>query len=199
MSEKKTRRFSFSVLMQSRKFLSIASLVLALAVWWGVMSSAVTTSDRTLAIPFSVDLTGSFAEQIGLRLVDDVSTDVNVVIDGPWSVVSKLTAEDLRVRADLSTIQKSGKQKIQLSVSRNSAEVDYDIVSYYPDSLEVTCDYWATRTLSLETDVTALSVSDSKTMKLGEPVLDAAVAAGAVLPRAIWWIFRIAAWTVWPT
>ena len=181
MSEKKTRRFSFSVLMQSRKFLSAASVVLALAVWWSVMSSAFTTSDRTLSIPYTVDLTGSLAEQIGLRLVDDVSADVNVVVDGPWAVVSKLTAEDLRIRADLSTIQKSGKQKIQLSVSRNSAEVDYDIVSYYPDSLEVSCDYWATRTLTLETDVKALSVSDGKTMKLGAPVLDAAVADGVVL------------------
>lgn len=181
MSNSTKPRFSFASLLQSRKFLIIVSAILAISVWWSVMSAAVTTRDRSLTVPYTVDLSGSFADQIGLRLVDDVEVDVTVVVDGPWSVVSKLTPDDLRVRADISTVQKSGRHKVSLSVSRNSEVVDYDIVSTYPATVEINCDYWASRSFQLETDVSALSVSDAATMKLGAPVLDASVEAGVIL------------------
>ncbi len=181
MSNNKKPRFSFASLMQSRKFLIIVSAILAVSVWWSVMSAAVTTRDRSLTVPYTVDLSGSFADQIGLRLVEDVDVDVTVVVDGPWSVVSKLTPDDLRVRADISTVQKSGRHKVSLSVSRNSEVVDYDIVSTYPATVEINCDYWASRSFQLETDISALSVTDAATMKLGAPVLDTAAEAGVIL------------------
>lgn len=168
--KKKARRFSFSVLMQSRKFLLIVSLLLALAVWWSVMSSSMEAVPREITIDFAVDLTDTVAaNQYKLQLVEDAETEVKVTVQGPWSVVSQLSQNDLRVHAKVDTVVKSGKQKVVLEVLRNSSVTDYDILSWSPVEIEINCDYTAKQVFTLETDISALTLADAENSVFGTP------------------------------
>lgn len=153
--------------MHNRKALIAVSVLIAVVLWVVVMTDSTTARQRSISLPVSVDLTGSYASQIDLRLVEEVQTDVTVVVEGPWSTISAITAEDLQVRADVQSVQKAGKQTVKLIASRNSNADNYEIVSCTPSQLEIECDYWATTTVPLELDTSTLKVKDSKMMQLG--------------------------------
>ena len=171
MAKKKNRRrFSFSVLMQSRKFLLSVSAILAVAVWWSVMSSSMEAVPREITIDYAIDLTDTVAaNQYKLQLVEDAETEVKITVEGPWSVVSQLTADDLRVHAKVDTVVKSGRQKVVLEVLRNSSVTDYDILSWSPVEIEINCDYVAKQVFTLETDISALSLADAENAVFGTP------------------------------
>jgi len=159
--------------MHNKKALIVISVLLAVVLWAVVMTDNATDQQRSLTIPVSVSLSDSYASQVGLRLIDEVQTDVTVVVQGPWSTLTSLTADDIQVRADVSTVQKSGKQMVTLVPSRNSNTENYEIVSCTPSQVEVDCDYWETLTVPFEVDTSSLKTADKKTMQLGAPVLTA--------------------------
>ena len=156
--------------MHNRTALIVVSVLLAVVLWAVVMTDNATPQERSLTVPVAVSLNDSYASQVGLRLLNDVTAEVTVVVHGPWSTVSALSADDIQVRADVSTVQKSGKQMVTLVPSRNSNTDTYEIVSCTPSQLEIECDYWETVQVPLEVDVSALSAADEKTMQLGAPV-----------------------------
>ncbi len=158
--------------MHNTKALIAVSVLLAVVLWAVVMTDNATTQQRSITVPVTVSLSDSYASQVGLRLIEDVQTDVTVVVQGPWSTITAITTDDLQVRADVSTVQKSGKQMVTLVPSRNSNTANYEIVSCTPSQIEVECDYWETLTVPLNVDVSALKVADEKTMQLGAPVPD---------------------------
>ena len=167
--KKSSRRFSFSVLMQSRKFLLIVSLLLAVAVWWSVMSTSMEAVPREITIEYAVDLTDTVAaNQYKLQLVEEAETDVKITVEGPWSVVSQLTADDLRIHAKVDTVVKSGKQKVVLDVLRNSSVSDYEIISWSPMEIEINCDYVAKQVFQLEADVSKLTLADPNATVFGQ-------------------------------
>ena len=164
------KKFTLTGWMHNRTALIIVSVLLAVVLWGVVMTDNATQQERSLTIPVAVSLSDSYASQVGLRLIEDVTEDVTVVVQGPWSAITALTADDIQVRADVSTVQKSGKQMVTLVPSRNSNTANYEIVSCTPSQLEIECDYWETLTLPLETDTSSLKAADEKTMQLGTPV-----------------------------
>ena len=171
--------FSLTALLHNRRFIAIVSVVLSVGIWYAVVSGPANIQERTLTIPVSVDLSNTYAETIGLRLTGEASTDVSVVVQGQWSVISRLTAADLRVRANVSSVQKAGKQDVPLTVGYNSANVNYEILSLYPDSISITCDYWETEVLRVQVDTSMLTAADGT--QLGTPILDPAVTTDGTL------------------
>lgn len=167
----KKMTFSLTDLLHNRKVMVAVSVVLAVVVWYLVMSGPANIQERTLTISAAVDLSDSYAETIGLRLTGAVKTDVNVTVRGQWSVISRLSPADLRVRANVSSVQKAGQQDVPLTVSYNSASVDYDIISISPNSVSISCDYWKTEKFRVQVDSTNLSAKEG--MQLGKPILDA--------------------------
>lgn len=177
----KKRNFSISACLHNRKVMVVVSLVLAVCVWFAVISGPANTKERTLTLPISVDLSNTYAETIGLRLSGEVKAEVTVVVQGQWSVISRLTASDLRVRANVSSVQKAGQQDIPLTVEYNSEVVNYDIVSIYPDAVTITCDYWETKTVDVEADTSGLSVPEDSELQIGTPILDPTVTTDGTL------------------
>ena len=166
---------SIGALLRNRKIMLLVSFGIAIVLWVSVLSGPANIQDRTLTLPVSVDLSNTYAEQIGLRLSEEVNTEVTVVVQGQFSVISRLSASDLRVRANVSSIQKAGRQEVRLTVDYNSELVNYDIVSVYPDVVTVTCDYWETETFKVQVDTSTLSVDEESGRQLGTPILDPTV------------------------
>ncbi len=166
-------RFSFSRFLANDKLMMIVSILLAIGIWFGVISGPANVQERSIAMTVTVDLTNTYAYQSGLRVLGEDTFSVKVNVSGPWSVLTKLDADDIRVRPDLTSITGAGDVQVPLTASRNSDETDYDILSVSPKTVSVMCDYWQEGTaFKVTTDVTSLTVTDPKKNQIGEPFLD---------------------------
>ena len=166
------KRFSFSRLLYNDKIMMIVSLLLATGIWFAVISGPANIEERPITVNVTIDLTNSYASQSGLHVIGEDEFDVKVTVSGAWSVITKLSEEDLRVRPDLTAVTGPGDVEIPLNVSRNSSETDYDILAVTPNAVTVTVDYWRDDVaFEIETDVTALTAAGENTM-IGEPVVD---------------------------
>ena len=179
-SEKKTRTFSLTAWMRNRRLTLVLSFVLAVVLWAVVMSNSNNIQTRTLTVPVHVDLTDTYADQLGLRLVSDSDMEVSVTVRGAWTVLTTLSPNDVRVRADMSTVQKAGRQEVALQLSRNSEVVNYDLVSCSPSVLVIDCDYWSTVSLTVQPDVSSLKVADENTLRLGKPMMESVPSDGTL-------------------
>lgn len=180
LHEKPTRKLSLTGWMRNRRLTLVLSFLLAIILWAVVMSNSNNIQTRTMTVPVRVDLTDTYAGQIGLQLISDSEMEVSVTVRGAWSVLSTLSPNDVRVRADVSTVQKAGKQEVALLLSRNSEIVNYDLVSCTPSVLVIDCDYWNTQSLTIEPDISSLTVADESSLRLGKPVLESVPADGTL-------------------
>lgn len=167
------KRFSFGALMHNRKAMIVFSLLAAMAIWGAVIYGGSNDEERVLHVTVPVDLTGTYADQLGMRIVGESTFDVQVRVKGRFSVISQLTAEDIRVRADTGSIFRTGTQTLPVTASRNSAETDYTITSCFPNTVTVTCDYWDTGlSFKVGVDTGGVTVADGSQHRLGDAVPD---------------------------
>ena len=166
------RKWSFRSLLHNNRLMMIVSLVLAVAIWASVAYGPSNVKERALKITVDLDLSGTYAETIGLSLLDTTSYEVTVNVKGKWSVISALSANDINVRADYSALNQSGSQKVSFIAAYNSEVTDFDIVSVSPSSVQVNVDYWETgHTYKVTPDVSNVSVTDPQYL-LGDAVID---------------------------
>ncbi len=165
------RRFSFSRLLYNDKVMMILSLLLAIGIWVSVISGPANIDERTITVKATIDLTN----RSDLRVIGENEFDIKVTVSGKWSVITKLSEEDLRVRPDFTVGITPGVVEIPIDVMRNSSETDYDILSVSPNSVTVTVDYWRENvTFDIHTDVSSLTAVGENAM-IGEPTIDPAV------------------------
>lgn len=166
-------KFSFHRLLHNNRLMLILSLVAAVGIWAAVSYGPANVKERTLKVSVDLDLTGTYADSIGLCILDDTTYDITVKVEGRWSVISALSSNDIRVRADYSELKKSGNQPVNLSATYNSEITDYDIVSVYPSTVNVNCDYWEKElSFKVTADLSRVSVTDTERYQLGDAVID---------------------------
>lgn len=167
------KRLTFSRFLNNDKLMMLVSLLVAIAIWVMVLTGPMNIVDRVITTKITVNLGNSYAGLSGLRVIGASETDVQVTVEGAWSVISRIDAEDLRVSADLTAITGPGEFALPLLVSRNSAETSYDILNVSPGTVSVQCDYWQEGTIfRVECDASSLTVSDPSAMQIGDPVID---------------------------
>ncbi|MBQ3094623.1 MAG: hypothetical protein IJC52_05560, partial [Clostridia bacterium] len=165
--------FSFTRLLYNDKLMLVLSLLISVAIWFGVISDSANIEERSIPVTVTVDLTNSYAHQSGLRIIGEDTFTAQVNVSGAWSVITKLDEADFRVRPDLTAITGAGDVDLPLNVTRNSAETDYDIISVTPSEISVVCDYWQEGArFRVQTDVSALKAAEFEKYQIGEPVLD---------------------------
>lgn len=166
-------KFSFHRLLHNNRLMMVVSLFLAVVIWASVTYRPSNIKERALTVNVTLDLTDTYADTIGLCILDKTSYDVTVAVKGKWSVISGLSANDINVRADYSNLKKAGNQRVSFTASYNSEVTDYDIVSVSPASINVNCDYWE-KNLSYKVtpDLSQVSVSDTDRYQLGDAVVD---------------------------
>jgi len=167
--------FSFGWLLRNDKLMVVVSLIIAALVWFNIISGPANITDRFIELDVSVDLTGSYAYQSGLRIIGDSDFTVKVKVSGPWATLVKLDENDLRVRADMTAITRDGVNDVPLNVSRNSTVTDYDILSVSPSTVQIACEYWKQGALfQVEVDTSGIMVEDPETTVVGDAFLDTA-------------------------
>ena len=170
------QKFSFHRLLHNNRLMLIVSLVAAVGIWATVSYGPSNVKERTMKIGVDLDLTDTYADSIGLCILDNTSYEVTVKVEGKWSVISALSSNDIRVRADYSELKKAGSQPVSFTASYNSEINDYDIVSVYPATIHVNCDYWETNlSFKVTPDLSRVSVTDPERYQLGDALIDPTV------------------------
>lgn len=160
-------KISLNKLVHNEKLVLIFSLVTAVFLWALIVYGPGNIETRTISVPVSLDLSGTYAESHDIRIVGNATFTAEVSVKGARAVIGMLTGEDIRVKANVGAIQGAGQVELDLTVMQNSKVTEYEFLSVSPASVTVSCDYWKTVPFELTPDIAAVRVEDENTQMLG--------------------------------
>ena len=133
--------FSLKKLFSHKKFSAIFSVVVAFCVWIVITVQQKPVIQRTFTeIPVSINLENTFVSENNMSIIGDISSQkFTIVVTGPTSVVSALTAEDIGIYA--SAVDAPGTYSLKVSPTSTTAAAEFDINSIYPPTIDVNFDY----------------------------------------------------------
>lgn len=167
-------KISLNKLMHNTKAMLAFSLIAAIAIWIAVISGPGNNVTRELTINTKIDITGISIGADGSRMqvIGNDETSVKVVIAGPFSVVAKLTSNDILIRANANGVVKPGTYSLPLTATPNLTVTGYEITSFSPAKATVNLDYWdETGPISVDVNTDSLK-TDSPQKVLGTPFVD---------------------------
>ncbi|MCH5320422.1 MAG: hypothetical protein J1E36_01585 [Eubacterium sp.] len=131
INKKKNNKFSIRKLIYNDKYLIIISIVLALVIWVVTSINLSPQTTKTITVPVTVDLSGSVAEQLGLKSFGDDVIDVDVTISCKKYRAMDITADSLNVYLQTNVVTSNGNFDVPIRVEARENS-DYTITSYYP-------------------------------------------------------------------
>ncbi len=132
------KRISFSRLLRNDRLMMVCSLLLAVTVWYIVISGSSNISTRTITCTLNTTGVGNGS----LQVIEEKNITVDVVVEGAWSDILQLTQEDIRVQLNTADIQNAGNCRVNVVASRNSQKGGYEILSTSPSFTTLFCDEW---------------------------------------------------------
>lgn len=154
----KNKKIDFHQLFNSNRFLIIFSVVLAFAVWVSVSMTAGADIEKTIRnVPVNLNVAkDSVPARFGLQVFGEDKYSVNVTVKGKSYVVSKLTAEDIKVTAQTKYVSTSGKQELNLMAEPTAKErTDFTIQSLSEESIQVYFDTYKEAEYTLVPEIKA--------------------------------------------
>lgn len=148
---KKQSKFSLRRLIYNDKYLIIVSLILAVVIWVVASINIGTDETKTIKIDAPISLGDELSDQLGMQyytLQDEVT--ISVSITGAKYVIGQVTAEDLSVKFDTSAVNRTGIHNIPILVSDNSKNLDFNVTSTYPSSIEAYFDVNDIKTFNVD-------------------------------------------------
>ena len=133
---KRFSRFSFGRLLRNDRLMMVCSLLLAIVMWYFVISGSANITTRTI----TCTLNTANVSNGSLQVIEEQTITVDVVVEGAWSDILGLTAEDIRVQLNTADIRAAGKCRINVVASHNSQKGGYNILSTSPSVATLFCD-----------------------------------------------------------
>ncbi len=166
----KKKNFSIKRLIYNDKYLIIISLVLAVIIWGATSLNIGTDESKTIRVSVPIELGDEVSEQLGMQYYSLKDTvDLNVTVTGAKYVIGQVEPEDLSVKFDTSSVNRTGEQTIPILVSNISKNLDFDITGTYPQSIEGYFDVSESKTFDLNLRYDEDNVADGYVF--GFPVL----------------------------
>lgn len=148
-NKKEKKKFSFSDLIYNDKYLIVLSIFLALVVWIGSSLSVGTDDTKTIKVTAPIELSGKLSG-IGMQYYAlQNSVDLSITLSGQKYVIGQVTADDLNITFDTSSVNRTGNQSIPIRVTNKSKRLDYTVESVYPSSIEGYFDVNTTKTFDV--------------------------------------------------
>ncbi len=181
-SGEKTRQpLSFQSLFNNNKFVLIFSIISAVILWFAISSQDKDDFNRTITnIPVTVNYENSMAQDLGLELIGNLQTTVDVTVTGKRGAISSLTADDFTASVALSSVTKAGTYNLEIRVLRKkvSSDYTYSIAGGSPTEVTLTFDQIISRTLSVEISTPGLSAADGYLMETAYADIDYVTVTG---------------------
>lgn len=175
------KRFSFSRLLHNDRLMLVLSLVFAIWLWYVVLSGSANVTTRTI----TCTLNTANVKNGNLQVIDSDSVAVDIEVRGPWSVVTDLTADDIRVQLNSGDIQQAGNCRVHVLATRNSQINDYEIVSASPSLITLFCDEWVSGRVFSVADGTVTAEAPHVTAEGDERDIGTIGVDGGLLPGGI--------------
>ncbi len=148
-----------------------AAIFIAFLVWLIVN---VTISPNTTFVinnvPVSINTIGTATAELGLDVISADTQYVSITVNGNRQVVGGLTASDIEVNTILNNVVSSGTHEVALYAEPLSGLGEFEIVNINPSVLYVKFDRIVSRTFTIESNISGVSVPDGYIVK--SPVLD---------------------------
>lgn len=166
------RKFSLGNLLHNDRLILVISFVLAIAVWAAVVYGPSNEQERTISgIPVTFSL-GEYAESENIRLIDGQDFTASVKVYGRRSVVAQLSAQDILLTVDTSTMIQAGTyQGLPIKAIKNGKQTDFEILSVEPAVATLTCDVWVEATFTVQTKMPGITSADETKYQLGTPLV----------------------------
>lgn len=124
----------------SRPAMMIASVVIAVILWFVISICIYPTTPRTVQhVPLKLEIAGTSAEDNGLSVIDFDVEEVTVQIEGDRSRIGNLDAQNLYAVANLDNVTTAGTKNLSIDV-KSSDNVQFTVKSVSPSKVNVTFD-----------------------------------------------------------
>ena len=148
-------------------FAKLMCLLAATMVWVYVMNLETTDYERVFTqLPVMVDGVAQLSAESDLSIISGFGNTVDVIVSGKKSEVQDLTAEDIRVSVDVSTLKEAGKFTVPVRIQLPDS---FTAVNESLLSAEIYVDVDTTREVPVR--ITNLDYIVSSSYTMGEPVL----------------------------
>lgn len=163
------QRYSLSRLLHNDKLMMLVSFIAAVVIWALVVYGPGNLEERAISgIPIPVALSEDVSETYDLYIVKVDKETATVKVSGTRSEIGRLSAQDIQIAVDTSSITKAGQYTLRYRVISSG---DYDVKIEGTDTVTVVCDEFYEDAFDVTVDVSNLSVSDTQKYQLGDPVL----------------------------
>ena len=141
--------FSFRKLLYNKKFAISLSILVAFIFWLGIVLDQNPEREEVIRdVPIEISTEGTVWGDQGLEVINEITQKATVYVHGPNYIVSSLKNEDVKIVADLSSLNGAGNYSIAISAVRNSDVSGYSFVSVSPSTVSVQFDYIESREFS---------------------------------------------------
>ncbi len=164
--KKEHRGVTLRSLFNNNKFVALLSIFCATLLWFAVCMQQTTDFNGTVSnVPVTVSYDNSMAQDLGLELIGDIKTTVDVHVTGTRYAITSLDADDFSARISLSSVTKAGSYILSIEVIPKASSSDYTITSWSPAEVELTFDKIVSKTLPVEIITPNLTASEGYLME----------------------------------
>lgn len=155
--------------------LASLSLLIAIIVWFVISITQYPTAQKTIAhIPVSRDITGTPAEENGIRVFECDVDEVTVELLGSRTMVGRLNNENLEAYLDASNIYSTGTKSLDIKVRSNDG-YEFEVQSVTPPYASVVMDKYDTREFQVEPQIPKMTTTSGKAVNQEELTCDPGV------------------------
>jgi len=151
-------KLNMKQLFENDRFVMIFSLFMAILCWIVVVIAISPTTPLAISnVPVQISLRNERLKEMGLSVVGEVDEQVDVMVEGPRSVVGNLKPEDLNITVSLSNVTEADTYDLELVPF--STPTDYKILSIRPSTIRVRLDQVISKTLNVDLITRGLAVA----------------------------------------
>ena len=168
------KTFNFKALLHNDRLMLVVSLILGIVVWATVVYGPGNEQERKISgVPVVVTLGEYATDTLNMRIVEGGDMTATVVVHGRRAVVEQLTAQDILLTADTSTVIAPGSySNLDIKATKNSKNSDYTIVSIDPSTATLTCDIWVENMVFVvQPQTDGITSADETQYQLGAPTI----------------------------
>lgn len=131
MQNENKNNFSVRKLIYNDKYLIIISIILAIVIWCATSINLSPETTKTITVAVASDFTDSAASQLGIKCYGEDTVNVEVTISCKKYMAKDITADDINVYLQTSTVTSTGNQEVPIKAEA-AETADFKITSYYP-------------------------------------------------------------------
>ncbi|MGI6404283.1 MAG: YbbR-like domain-containing protein [Oscillospiraceae bacterium] len=152
------KKINMKQLFDNDRFVMVFSVFVAIFCWIVVVITISPTTPLSIRdVPVQISLRSERLQEMGLSLIGEIDERVEVMVEGPRSVVGNIKPEDLNITVSLAKVTEANTYDLELVPF--TTPTDYTILSIRPSVVRVRLDQVMSKTLNVDLMTRGLAVA----------------------------------------